>query len=117
MIYLSIEELNMKKKRIIIFAIILIIATTGFFYLKPKPETTIDQEWYTIENITFDQENNKISGTSTSPYEGEIEVYLPDGIDTSKLKDGQNVQVLAGPGMTMSLPPQLMNCQEIKIIE
>ena len=50
-------------------------------------------------------------------YEGEIEVYLPDGIDTSKLKDGQNVQVLAGPGMTMSLPPQLMNCQEIKIIE
>ena len=78
-----------EEKRIIIFAIILIIATTGFFYLKPKPETTIDQEWYTIENITFDQENNKISGTSTSPYEGEIEVYLPDGIDTSKLKDGQ----------------------------
>ena len=30
----------MKKKRIIIFAIILIIATTGFFYLKPESEST-----------------------------------------------------------------------------
>lgn len=107
----------MKKKRIIIFTIILIIALAGFFILKPKPETTTDQEWYTIENITFNQENNKISGISISSYKGEVEVYLPDDIDTSKLKDGQNVQVLAGPGMTMSLPPQLMNCQEIKIIE
>lgn len=106
----------MKKKRIIIFTIILIIALAGFFILKPKPETP-DQEWYTIENITFDQENNKISGISISSYKGEVEVYLPDDIDTSKLKDGQNVKVLAGPGMTMSLPPQLMNCQEIKIIE
>lgn len=107
----------MKKKQIIIITIILIIVAAGFFILKPKPETAADQKWYTIENITFDQENKKISGTSKSPYEGEIEVYLPDTIDTSKLKDGQNVQVLAGPGMTMSLPPQLMNCQEIKIIE
>lgn len=107
----------MKKKQIIISTIILIIVIAGFFILKPKDKTIADQEWFTIENITFDQENNKISGTSTYPYEGEIEVYLPDTIDTSKLKNGLDVQVLAGPGMTMSLPPQLMNCQEIKIIE
>ena len=46
-----------------------------------------------------------------------MEVYLPDSCDLSCMKEGMDVKVLGGPGMSMSLPPQLMNCTKIEIIK
>lgn len=105
------------KKILIALAALAIILGVGYTIYetnKPKP---LGQEWYTLENITYDATENRITGTSSTIYVGEMVVYLPDSIDTSKLEDGQTVKVLGGPGMTMSLPPQLMNCTEIEIIK
>ena len=77
----------------------------------------MEKVWYTIENITYDIELHKISGMCTGPYLGEVEIYLPDFIDGSILVDGCNIKALCGPGMTMSLPPQIMGCEVIEIIE
>ena len=78
----------------------------------------MEKVWYIIENITYDKELHKISGMCTdSPYLGEVEIYLPDFIDGSILVDGCNIKALCGPGMTMSLPPQIMGCEAIEIIE
>lgn len=104
-------------KRKLITGIIAICAFCIVGYIGFKMNQT-DQDWFTLQDITYDKELNKISGNSiTEPYLGEMEVYLPDDMDTSQLKDGQTVEVLGGPGMTMSLPPQLMNCTKIKIVE
>lgn len=81
----------------------------------PKEDENAPQ-WFTLENITFDTEERKITGNSTEIYEGEMEVYLPDDIDASSLQEGQTVKVYGGPGMTMSLPPQLMHVSKIKIV-
>lgn len=107
----------MKKKLILFISFIAIICGILFILHKKNTPSIPNQEWYEIQDITFDQKDRKISGTCITHYKGEIEVYLPDTIDTSSLKNGQDIKALAGPGMTMSLPPQLMNCTKIEILD
>lgn len=78
----------------------------------------MEKMWYTIEDITYDKELHKISGMCVDgPYIGEVEIYLPNFIDGSILVDGCDVKALCGPGMTMSLPPQIMGCEAVEIID
>lgn len=101
----------MKKRLIILGAA---AAALSFFAIKnhQKPK----QQWFTLENIEVNHELHMISGTCTEgPYLGEMEVYLPESIDLSSVTDGMSAQVLGGPGMSLSLPPQLMNCTKLKI--
>ena len=73
--------------------------------------------WFTLEKVTYDRENRRIEGNCIEgTYLGEMVVYLPDRADDTELKDGLTVRVLGGPGMTMSLPPQLMGCERVEII-
>ncbi len=76
-----------------------------------------EQTWFTLENITYDAKERKISGNCIEgAYLGEMEIYLPDTTDAAGLKDGIKIRVLGGPGMTMSLPPQLMGVSKIEIL-
>ena len=76
------------------------------------------KEWFLIDNIVYDQIANKISGKCIyGPYYGEVEIYLQPFICTKKLQSGLTIRALCGPGMTMSLPPQLMGCEQIQIIK
>ena len=78
----------------------------------------MEKVWYTIENITYDKDSNKISGNCIDGvYLGVVEIYLPPNIDTDALEDGMSIKALCGMGMTMSLPPQIMGCSEILIVE
>lgn len=107
----------MKKSLLAIVGVAIIAAGGYAVYEMNKPKVT-GQEWFRLENITYDKDANKISGNNVKgAYLGEMEAYLPDTIDTSKLEDGQTIEVLGGPGMTMSIPPQLMGVTEIKIVE
>lgn len=102
------------KKRVVILSAAL--AALSFFAVKKHHQKTV-QTWFTLENISINEELRFISGTCIDgPYLGEMEIYLPDSYDISTLKPGMNIKVLGGPGMTMSLPPQLMNCTKIEII-
>ena len=103
----------MRKQFIILGAA---AAALSFFAIKNhhKPK----QQWFTLENIKVNHELHLIKGTCTKgAYLGEMEVYLPDSCDLSCMKEGMDVKVLGGPGMSMSLPPQLMNCTKIEIIK
>lgn len=81
------------------------------------------KSWFTLKNITYDRENRRLEGTCVAgTYLGEMIVYLPKKVDDTKLcdgtaADGMTVRVLGGPGMTMSLPPQLMGCKKVKVME
>ncbi|MBR5290454.1 MAG: hypothetical protein IKU28_05625 [Erysipelotrichaceae bacterium] len=102
----------MKKRTVLLGAA---LAAVSFFAVK-KHNQKPKQLWFTLENIDYNEELNMISGMCVEgTYEGLMEVYLPEGMDVSSLKDGQTVKVLGGPGMTMSLPPQLMHCTKIRI--
>ena len=102
----------MKKRTIILGAA---LAAVSFFAVK-KHSQKPKQLWFTLKDIEYNEELNMISGQCIKgTYEGLMEVYLPEGMDVSNIKDGQTIEVLGGPGMTMSLPPQLMNCTKIRI--
>ena len=102
----------MKKHTIVLGAA---LAAVSFFAIK-KHNQKPKQLWFTLEDITYNEELHMISGNCIEgTYEGLMEVYLPEQLDSSFLQDGQTVKVLGGPGMTMSLPPQLMNCTKIEI--
>ncbi|MBR5207328.1 MAG: hypothetical protein IKV65_02385 [Erysipelotrichaceae bacterium] len=102
----------MKKRAIVLGAA---IAAVSFFAIK-KHNQKPKQLWFTLEDITYNEELHMISGNCIEgTYEGLMEVYLPENLDASQLQDGQTVKVLGGPGMTMSLPPQLMNCTKFEI--
>lgn len=102
----------MKKRTIILGAA---LAAVSFFAVK-KHSQKPKQLWFTLKDIEYNEELNMISGQCIKgTYEGLMEVYLPEGMDVSNIKDGQTLEVLGGPGMTMSLPPQLMNCTKIRI--
>ena len=102
----------MKKRTVLLGAA---LAAVSFFAIK-KHNQKPTQLWFTLEDITYNEELNMISGNCIEgTYEGLMEVYLPESMDVSNLQDGQTVKVLGGPGMTMSLPPQLMNCTKIEI--
>ena len=102
----------MKKHTIVLGAA---LAAISFFAIK-KHNQKPKQLWFTLEDITYNEELHMISGNCIKgTYEGLMEVYLPEQLDVSLLHDGQTVKVLGGPGMTMSLPPQLMKCTKIEI--
>ena len=102
----------MKKRTVLLGAAL----AAGSFFAVKKHNQKPKQLWFTLENIDYNEELNMISGMCVEgTYEGLMEVYLPEGMDVSSLKDGQTVKVLGGPGMTMSLPPQLMHCTKIRI--
>ncbi len=103
----------MRKRTLILGAL---FAAASFFAIK-KHHQKSDQLWFTLTNIEVNEELRRISGECTEgTYLGEMEVYLPQSIDLSELKDGMSVKVLGGPGMTLSLPAQLMNCTQIEIL-
>lgn len=78
----------------------------------------MQKQYFTITSIIYDRELHKISGMCIDgPYIGEVEIYLPEYIDGNILKEASCVKALCGPGMTMSLPPQLMGCEAIEIID
>lgn len=73
---------------------------------------------FIIENITYDHELHKISGNCIEgPYLGEVEIYLPPFVSDDNLQDSITIAAYCGPGMTMSLPPQLMGCIKIEVVE
>lgn len=73
---------------------------------------------FIIENITYDQNLRKISGNCIKgPYLGEVEIYLPPFVSDDNLQDSITIAAYCGPGMTMSLPPQLMGCTKIEVVE
>ena len=97
----------MKKKAILVAA----LAALSIFAIKNHNKKK--QNWFTIENIDYNEELHMISGTCTEgPYLGEVEVYLPDFIQ-EKLENGSTVQVQA-EAVTMSLPPQLIQVKKLK---
>ncbi|MBP3399005.1 MAG: hypothetical protein J6K75_04530 [Erysipelotrichaceae bacterium] len=103
----------MKKRTLLLGAA---LAAASFFAIKNNQKKS-ELLWFTLENITYNEELHMISGECTEgTYLGEMEVYLPNHIDATNLKDGLTVKVQGGPGMTMSLPPQLMNCTKIEIV-
>lgn len=104
----------MKKRFILSMCLLIPCLILGMItYQEPS-----DKRWFTLENITYDKELNMIEGYCTDDiYTGDMQVYLPDSINTSQLKNNQTVQVYGGPGMTMSIPPQLMNCTKIEILD
>ena len=103
----------MKKKTVLLGAA---IAAVSFFAIKNHYKKS-EQLWFTLEKIEYNEELHMISGTCIEgTYLGEMEVYLPHHIDASSLQNGMTIKVLGGPGMTMSLPPQLMNCTKIEVI-
>lgn len=104
----------MKKKVVLLTAV---LAAVSFFTIK-KHTKKPDQLWFTLKDIEFNEELHLISGECIEgTYLGHMEVYLPESMDVSSIENGQTIKVLGGPGMTMSLPPQLMNCTKIQIQE
>ena len=78
----------------------------------------MDKLWFTLENITYDKSEKRLEGNCIEgTYPGEMVVYLPDEVDDTGLCSGITVRVLGGPGMTMSLPPQLMGCEKVEIVK
>ena len=114
----------MKKMNVIILVFLSILFVGGIgkmcidAYKEEMQSEYENKEWFLIENIEYDEIQRKISGNCIEgPYLGEVEIYLPPFTDASGLKDGVHIKALCGPGMTMSLPPQLMGCTKIVIIE
>lgn len=102
----------MKKKALILGAA---LAAISFFAIKNHKKS--QQNWLTLDQIEINEELHMIRGNCIEgAVLGEMEVYLSEHIDISHLKDGMRIRVLGGPGMTLSLPPQLMNCTKIEII-
>ncbi len=78
----------------------------------------MEKLWFTLENITYDREERRLEGTCIEgTYLGLMAVYLPPEADDTALEEGITVRVLAGPGMTMSLPPQLMRFERFELVE
>ena len=78
----------------------------------------MEKLWFTLENITYDKPTRRLEGNSTDGvYLGLMAAYLPEEIDDSALTQGITVRILAGPGMTMSLPPQLMGVTMIEVLK
>ncbi len=103
------------RKRALILGVLL--ASASFFAIKKHHQKTA-QLWFTLVNIEVNEELHMISGECIEgTYKGEMDVYLPESIVLSTLKDGMSVKVLGGPGMTLSLPAQLMNCTKIEILD
>lgn len=104
----------MKKKTILLGAA---LAALSFLAVKKHQQKT-EQLWFTLEHILVNEELRMISGECTEgSYLGEMEVYPIDSVDLSFLENGMSIRVLGGPGMTLSLPPQLMNCTKIEILK
>lgn len=104
----------MKKKVVLLTAA---LAAVSFFAIKKHTKKT-EQLWFTLQDIEYNEELHMISGECIEgTYHGLMEVYLPEDMDAASIKNGQTIKVLGGPGMTMSLPPQLMNCTKIQIQE
>lgn len=106
--------MGMKKRFILSICILIPCLILGIMtYQEPN-----DKRWFTLENIIYDTELNMIEGYCIDKvYTGDMQVYLPDNMDTSHIKNHQTIQVYGGPGMTMSIPAQLMNCTKIKILD
>lgn len=105
----------MKHKKIILTIAALCFLGVAWFYLDHIEEN--DQQWFTLENISYDESERIIEGNCTEgTYTGDMVIYLPDEVSDTNLKDGQTIKVQGGPGMTMSIPPQLMNCTKIEIV-
>jgi hypothetical protein len=78
----------------------------------------MEKLWFTLENITYDKVTRRLEGSSTEGvYLGLMAAYLPDELDDSAVEEGLTVRILAGPGMTMSLPPQLMGVEKIEVLK
>ena len=103
----------MRKKALLLGAL---FAFASFFAIKKHQQKTT-QLWFTLVNIQVNEELHMISGECIEgTYTGEMNVYLPESIELSTLKNGMSVKVLGGPGITLSLPAQLMNCTNIEIL-
>ncbi len=78
----------------------------------------MERLWFTLEHITYDRDERRLEGNCVNgTYLGQMAVYIPEEVDDTPLTDGITVRVLAGPGMTMSLPPQLMRFERFEIAE
>lgn len=73
---------------------------------------------YVLENVEYDEINHKISGIAIEgPYEGNVEIYLPETLEMPTFEEKDKIRAYCGEGMTMSLPPQLMGCVYVEIVE
>ncbi len=74
--------------------------------------------WFVFQNITYDAEERCLTGNClTGPYLGEMEAYVPDDVVLPPLCEGDTVRILGGPGMTMSIPPQLMGVCKVERVD
>lgn len=118
------------KKILLFFCFTLFLLIIAYLLFSQAPilfqnnsevqEESTSQSWYTIENIVIGQENGDAylqGNCEDGPYIGEVVVFFSDDLSPEGMQDGDTVRVLAGPGMTRSLPAQLMGCSKIEIIK
>lgn len=103
----------MKIKQV--FFAVGIFSIIGLTGCSSKEETK--QVWYTLEDIKVDVSENRIEGTAVEGFEGDLVVVLPDEESIDFLKNGQTVRVKGSEGFTMSVPPQLVECTDIEVVD
>lgn len=103
---------------ILILCVMLIFSLFLLFSSFNNKEIPDGKFAYTIEDIQHSKTKNMIKGNSIEgPVMGEVELYLPDGYNYKNLKNGITIIAYCDDTVTMSLPPQLMECTDLEILK